>query len=172
MRIVEKVDHGFADRTFRSEHRTDTNWNQNATGATTLAKIIERKTVGWQPTCECGKGKWIDCTECGGTGELTERPQQVFDDVRDDPDYHGASAGPILGCPNCLGSGAESEGPRPDTEPGTVLDPFSGAGTTGVVCIEEDRNYIGIELSEEYCEMQRKRLEKATRSKQHRLELC
>jgi len=56
-----------------------------------------------------------------------------------------------------------------ETETGTVLDPFAGAGTTGIVCIEEDRNYIGIELSAEYCEMQCKRLEKATRQKQHKL---
>lgn len=43
-------------------------------------------------------------------------------------------------------------------EGGTVLDPFSGSGTTGVVCVELDRNYIGIELNPEYAEMSRKRI--------------
>lgn len=33
---------------------------------------------------------------------------------------------------------------------GTVLDPFAGSGTTGVACALEGRNFIGLELSEEY----------------------
>jgi len=32
----------------------------------------------------------------------------------------------------------------------TVLDPFHGAGTTGLICLEQARSYIGIEISEEY----------------------
>jgi hypothetical protein len=42
--------------------------------------------------------------------------------------------------------------------PGTVLDPFSGAGTTGVVCRDLGLNYIGIELNPEYAEMSRERI--------------
>ena len=42
----------------------------------------------------------------------------------------------------------------------TVLDPFSGAGTTGVVALKHQRNYIGIELSPEYVQMSERRLEK------------
>ena len=45
-----------------------------------------------------------------------------------------------------------------DTKPGTVLDPFSGAGTTGVVCRDLGLNYIGIELNPEYAEMSRERI--------------
>ncbi|HUV82875.1 MAG TPA: site-specific DNA-methyltransferase [archaeon] len=44
---------------------------------------------------------------------------------------------------------------------GTVLDPFNGAGTTGVVALKYGRNYIGIDLNPEYIEMSRKRIEKA-----------
>jgi len=40
----------------------------------------------------------------------------------------------------------------------TVLDPFFGAGTTGVVAKQEGRRYIGIELNGEYVEMARKRI--------------
>jgi len=37
------------------------------------------------------------------------------------------------------------------TKPGDyVLDPFFGSGTVGVVCQEEDRRYVGIELNPEY----------------------
>ena len=35
----------------------------------------------------------------------------------------------------------------------TILDPFSGAGTTGVVAEKLDRKYIGIELNPEYVKM-------------------
>lgn len=38
-------------------------------------------------------------------------------------------------------------------EGGTVLDPFFGAGTTGMVANEHNRNAIGIELNPEYAEM-------------------
>ena len=42
---------------------------------------------------------------------------------------------------------------------GIVLDPFSGAGTTGVVCKQLGRNYLGYELNPEYVEMSKKRIE-------------
>ena len=42
---------------------------------------------------------------------------------------------------------------------GIVLDPFSGAGTVATVAAQNGRNYIGIELNPNYCEMARKRIE-------------
>ena len=39
-----------------------------------------------------------------------------------------------------------------------VLDPFSGSGTTGVVALRHDRDYIGIELNPEYVELSRRRI--------------
>ncbi len=44
---------------------------------------------------------------------------------------------------------------------GVVLDPFAGAGTTGVVSKRLGRDFIGIELNPEYFEMARKRIESA-----------
>lgn len=35
---------------------------------------------------------------------------------------------------------------------GTVLDPFMGSGTTGVVALEEYRDYLGIDLNQTYIE--------------------
>ena len=43
-------------------------------------------------------------------------------------------------------------------EGGTVLDPFSGSGTTGMVALRHDRSYIGLELNPEYAEMSRNRI--------------
>ena len=39
-----------------------------------------------------------------------------------------------------------------------VLDPFLGSGTTAVACKELDRDYIGIEISPEYCAIAEKRV--------------
>lgn len=38
---------------------------------------------------------------------------------------------------------------------GTVLDPFHGTGTTGVVALELGRNYVGVEISDEYLQRDR-----------------
>jgi DNA modification methylase len=43
---------------------------------------------------------------------------------------------------------------------GTVLDPFNGAGTTGVVAVKHERRYVGIELNPEYVAMSSARLER------------
>jgi DNA modification methylase len=42
----------------------------------------------------------------------------------------------------------------------TVIDIFSGIGTTGIPCIELNRDYIGYELNKDYADFSRKRLEK------------
>ncbi len=66
---------------------------------------------------------------------------------------------------NALG-GIRTVGFRPacdcgetDSIPSTVLDPFNGAGTTGVVAIQHGRRYIGIDLNTDYLEMARKRIQ-------------
>jgi len=47
---------------------------------------------------------------------------------------------------------------------GTVLDPFSGSGTTGIVATKHGRSYVGVELNPEYAEMSRKRIGGTTRN--------
>jgi site-specific DNA-methyltransferase (adenine-specific) len=53
------------------------------------------------------------------------------------------------------------------TRPGDIaLDPFSGSGTTGIAAYKEGRQYIGIELEEEYLKTSIKRLKDAFRDKE------
>jgi DNA modification methylase len=47
-------------------------------------------------------------------------------------------------------------------EGGIVLDPFMGSGTTAVVALKHNRNYIGIELNPEYIKIAEKRISEAT----------
>ena len=53
-------------------------------------------------------------------------------------------------CPHC-----DYEG---EMKNGIVMDIFMGAGTTALVARKLGRNYIGIELSEEYIKLAEKRL--------------
>lgn len=41
-----------------------------------------------------------------------------------------------------------------------ILDPFSGSGTTAIVAMGLKRNFIGIELSPDYCKMSENRIER------------
>lgn len=41
-----------------------------------------------------------------------------------------------------------------------VMDPFMGAGTTGVVCKKIGRDFIGIDISQKYCDLAQKRIDK------------
>jgi site-specific DNA-methyltransferase (adenine-specific) len=40
-----------------------------------------------------------------------------------------------------------------------VLDPFMGSGTTGVACVQMGRNFIGMELCDDYVDISRSRIE-------------
>ena len=40
-----------------------------------------------------------------------------------------------------------------------VLDPFMGSGTTGKMAYQNNRNYIGFEISKEYCDIANKRID-------------
>lgn len=46
-----------------------------------------------------------------------------------------------------------------------VLDPFMGSGTTGVACVNLNRNFIGIELDEGYFNIAKQRIEGAVNVK-------
>jgi DNA modification methylase len=47
---------------------------------------------------------------------------------------------------------------------GTVLDPFTGSGTVGVVSLRHQRNFIGVEINPEYAEIAKKRIDESISS--------
>lgn len=65
------------------------------------------------------------------------------------PEAHFATFPPKLIEP-CILAGSPREG--------LVLDPFAGAGTTGVVALRHRRRFVGIELNPQYIQMAEKRL--------------
>lgn len=42
---------------------------------------------------------------------------------------------------------------------GNVLDPFAGSGSTGVAAMQNNANFVGIELSETYADLARRRID-------------
>jgi len=49
---------------------------------------------------------------------------------------------------------------------GIVLDPFCGSGSTGVAAVLEGFRFIGIDISEEYCEIAKHRIDYAIKEKE------
>jgi len=56
-------------------------------------------------------------------------------------------------------------------KPGIVLDPFCGVSTTGLVALKLGRDYIGIEINKDYCEMGKKRVEREVGTLFHKVEI-
>ena len=76
----------------------------SATKARILRGMVEKITIDWKPTCDCGAG--------------------------------------------CV--------------PSTVLDPFAGSGTTGLVALDLGRSAVLIELDPEQCAVMRQRAARLT----------
>ena len=70
----------------------------------------------------------------------------------------GSSGGRLTGKTFTIGWETGCKCQNAEIVPCTVLDPFNGAGTTGVVAEKHGRNYIGCELNPEYVELTNKRL--------------
>ncbi len=47
---------------------------------------------------------------------------------------------------------------------GTVLDPFAGSGTTGVACVHEGFDFIGLEREAEYVAIAKARIAHAEKT--------
>ena len=49
----------------------------------------------------------------------------------------------------------------------TILDPFMGSGTTGIACVNNNRNFIGIELDKQYFDIAQNRIKEAVEKKRN-----
>jgi len=112
------------------------------------------------------------CPKCGKPWERVVERETTYTGNRDTGDTYTAKAyaspqsEPRGSKKNLGGDAAPSRttGWRPGCEcgcepvPCVVLDPFFGAGTTGLVAKQEGRGYVGIELNPKYVEMARERI--------------
>lgn len=91
-----------------------------------------------------------------GTHPNGKNPGDVWSiNTRPFPEAHFATYPPDL-VRRCIAAGCP--------EGGTVLDPFSGAGTTGMAALEQGKKYIGIDLNPEYLDLSlRTRLAETTK---------
>ncbi len=116
-------------------------------------------TTGWQPTCGA---PWERCVE-----RSTEYDHVTTDPGKPKDGPYASQTGNGSGTHDIrhgVYSRSETTDWQPtcghDAEPvpATVLDPFCGSGTTGVVALRHGRSFIGIELNPEYIELARKRI--------------
>ena len=76
----------------------------------------------------------------------------------DDMDYGSAKVGRWSNATTTLGFHPGCECGSEETVPAVVLDCFVGSGTSVMVALRHDRNAIGLELSETYAAMARRRI--------------
>jgi DNA modification methylase len=86
-----------------------------------------------------------------GNGSLDGRNKRTVWEVTPQPyaEAHFATFPPELIRP-CILAGCPAGG--------VVLDPFFGSGTTGQVCVETGRNWLGVELNPKYITLAKKRI--------------
>lgn len=111
---------------------------------------VAKPTKEYQEMLDSKKGKWHPETE----RELEKGAASAWGPAR-----HGVVSRittTLTFQPTC-----ECE-PPDDPGKSIVLDPFMGSGTTAIVAANNGRDYIGIDLSEEYCAMARKRIAQET----------
>lgn len=117
------------------------------------AMQLETRTLGWRPSCKCYgltiiRDVPIMPTKPGDPEKLEKWKAEVKEWEQEVKDWR-----------------QEWETVKPlydvcDTIPCIVLDPFVGSGTVPVVAKDLGRDFIGIDLSEDYVQMAQKRVGK------------
>jgi DNA modification methylase len=118
-----------------SRNHTESNpyAHQKSLNAGGSGAVWPKKTIGWQPTCEC-------------FGKLVK--QRVIDSEQTDEENASDAVETTV-------YGYEPSIPleQHPIVPCKVLDPFMGSGTTAVVSIQHGRIAWGIELSKQYIDL-------------------
>ena len=120
-----------------SNHQTVAGLHRNGGGVYSSAK-----TTGFRPGCACypRTDEWREYITAKPGKELTVEQEAENERIR-------AIRAELLVCWQPL-----------EAQPCTVLDPFGGAGTTGLVASRLGRHAVLIELNPEYAEMARRRI--------------
>jgi DNA modification methylase len=103
------------------------------------------------------------CSECGAPWErVVERTAMEIDRSYNHPaELRTRTSGTMTKAPTSVTTGwAPTCEHKAPALPCVVLDPFCGAGTTGVVAKKLGRKFIGIDLKREYLDMAQKRIER------------
>lgn len=126
-----------------------------------------------EPCIKAGTSEKGCCPTCGNPWERVVNSIRVMrhELPNDDPNYRPARyARKSNGTDDYTNGGAQAFSKTTTTGwiptctcggnpvPCTVLDPFSGSGTVGVVSTKLSRNYVGIELNPEYLALSEQRL--------------
>lgn len=111
-------------------------------------RIVERVRV---PTRPGKKTKLSVDRQSGEYVPLNGKPWAAAEVGNRDPQRHITDT-KTVGWEPCCQCG------EPEAVPCVVLDPFLGSGTTGMIAEYLGRNWVGIELKEEYAEIARSRI--------------
>lgn len=135
-RVIETTYRNDTTKDGRPAQGNNTKDGAREAGSRTMASGVRTRrhdeTLGWQPTCTCH-------------GHFEERDGT--------PDWISEQTGERK---KIMVYVPDQDSPPP--KPCTVLDPFGGAGTTGLVADRLQRNAILIELNPTYAEMVRERI--------------
>ena len=107
------------------------------------------------------------CVDCGKPYKrVMQKPKQLEVERNKRSGLDDRKVGGVLdkynreNPPKDLGMQKQCDCKTNETKPGTVLDPFGGSGTTGIVANNHNKNAILIELNKEYIEIATERLNK------------
>ncbi|MEW6557206.1 MAG: site-specific DNA-methyltransferase [Elusimicrobiota bacterium] len=129
-------------------------------GNTTIGGLVEKSKLG------------IDIRHPLGTnpGDCADDPESSSGEPED---FWAINTKPFKGAHFAVFPEKLCEKPIKSSCPegGIVVDPFCGSGTVCVVAHRFGRNYIGVDLNPDYCELARKRLEKEKAENDNQLKL-
>jgi len=119
--------------------------------ATTKPTMRDRSKENYQNSVP--GGRFGEGERMSGSDDLMKNKRSVWTvSTNGYKEAHFAVYPPALIEPCILAGSAEGD---------TVLDPFSGSGTTGEVALKNGRNYVGIELNPDYAALSEKRINNA-----------
>jgi len=155
-----EVDHEVRRQRPAVQDASGTRGGNSVSVGDTFVGSKKNTTLGWQPTCSCFTNPCAKCAKPWREVEVQtlqpadarryaenvqpgNTPRRGFDNLTPVP-------GPLklLRLPACFCG----------LVPCTVLDPFTGSGTAGVVALELGRRFVGIEANPLYVEMAGKRI--------------